>query len=179
MGRFCYDFLMKILMTLILVGVVGLISLVVASYFSPQVFLKTTYTLVKREFPSLPEFSNQSLHRLSVDERADYVLVDVRTPQEQAVSMLPGAIDQADFERDMPAYHDKKVIVYCTIGYRSGYYTQELLQQGLDAYNLSEGILGWANVDGLLLDPQGRKTSQVHVYSRPWNWALKNHVAVF
>ena len=70
-----------------MVGVAGLISLVVTCYFSPQIFLKTTCTLVKQEFPGLPKFSNQSLHCLSVDERADYVLADVRTPQEKKVSM--------------------------------------------------------------------------------------------
>ena len=36
-------------------------------------------------------------------ERAHVVLVDVRSPGEQAVSMLPGAVTRAEFERQYVA----------------------------------------------------------------------------
>jgi rhodanese-related sulfurtransferase len=179
MQRICYDRLMRTLKIFLGVCLLGLASFVVACYVSPQVFLKTTYAFVKSEFPDLPEFSNRSLYELTHDKRADYIVVDVRTPQERNVSIIAGAIDNAYFERNLASYQNKKIIVYCTIGYRSGYYASELRQKGFDAYNLSEGILGWTHVDGLLVDPQGQATSQVHVYSRPWNLALKNHIAVF
>ena len=86
---------------------------------------------------------------MSAEERMGYV----RTLQEQVVSMLPGTIDQTKCERNRPDYSSKKIIVHCTVGYRSVFYAQELRQQRLDAYNLSEGILGWAYVGGLLFDP--------------------------
>jgi len=158
---------------------VSLLSFVVACYISPQIALKSAYSLVKLEFPGLPEFSNQSLQALSREEKRDYVLVDVRTPEERNVSIIAGAIDHEYFERNMASYQNKKIIVYCTIGYRSGFYAAELRQKGLDAYNLSEGILGWTHVDGLLINPQGQATGEVHVYSRPWDLAVKNAVAVF
>ena len=104
---------------------------------------------------------------------------DVRTPQERNVSTISGAIDNEYFEHNSVSYLSKKIIVYCTIGYRSGNYAAELRQKGFDAYNPSEGIIGWAHVDGLLIDPQGLATLQVHVFSRPWNFALKHHIAVF
>lgn len=119
------------------------------------------------------------MHELTHDERADYIVVDVRTPQERNVSTIAGAIDNEYFEHNSASYLNKKIIVYCTMGYRSGYYAAELRQKGIDAYNLSEGILGWAQIDGLLVGPQGQVTSQVHVFSRPWNFALKHHIAVF
>ena len=174
-----FDMYMGIFKVVLGIGMLGLVSFIVACYVSPQFFLKTSYALVKYEFPGLPEFSSRSLSKLSDDEKADYIVVDVRTPQERGVSVIAGAIDNEYFERNLLSYQDKKIIVYCTIGYRSGYYTQELRQKGFDAYNLSEGILGWAYVDGMLVDPQGQVTSQVHVYSRPWNLALKHHIAVF
>ncbi len=170
---------MSLVKTFLGICLLGLVSFVMACYVSPQFFLKTTYAFVKSEFPGLPEFSNQSLRELKHDERIDYVLVDVRTPQERSVSIIAGAVDEAHFEHNLAAYQNKKIIVYCTIGYRSGYYALDLRQKGLDAYNLSEGILGWTQVDGLLVDSQGQATSQVHVYSRPWNLALKQHIAVF
>ena len=158
---------------------VSLVSFVVACYISPQISLKSAYSLVKLEFPDLPELSNQSLQTLSREEKRDYVLVDVRTPEERNVSIIAGAIDHEYFERNMASYQNKKIVVYCTIGYRSGFYAAELRQKGLDAYNLSEGILGWTHVDGLLINPQGQATGEVHVYSRPWDLAVKNAVAVF
>lgn len=158
---------------------ISLLSLVVACYVSPQVSLKAAYSLVKLEFPDLPEFSNQSLKALSRDEREDYVVVDVRAPEERSVSIIAGAIDNEYFERNITSYENKKIIVYCTIGYRSGFYAETLRQKDLDAYNLSEGILGWTHVNGLLVNSQGRMTDEVHVYSRPWNLAVKNAIAVF
>lgn len=158
---------------------VSLLSFVVACYVSPQIALKSAYSLVKLEFPDLPEFSNQSLQALSREEKKGYVLVDVRTPEERDVSIIAGAIDNEYFEHNKAFYQNKKIIVYCTIGYRSGFYAAELRQEGLDAYNLSEGILGWTHVNGLLVNPQGQATDEVHVYSRPWDLAVKNAVAVF
>lgn len=173
---------MKMMVIIKVIGgifLVSLLSFVVACYVSPQVSLKSAYLLVKLEFPGLPEFSNQSLQTLSRDERRDYVVVDVRTPEERDISIIAGAIDHEYFERNMASYQNKKIIVYCTIGYRSGFYAETLRQKGLDAYNLSEGILGWTHVGGLLVNSRGRTTDKVHVYSRPWDLAVKNAVAVF
>ena len=170
---------MRILKIFLGIGLLSLAGFIVACYVSPQFFLKTTYAFVKTEFPDLPELSSRSLQELIHDARADYIVVDVRTPQERNVSTIAGAIDNEYFERNAVSYLNKKIIVYCTIGYRSGYYADELRQKGFDAYNLSEGILGWTHIDGLLVDPQGVAASKVHVFSRPWNFALKNHIAVF
>ncbi len=168
--------LMKVLSGIFLVSV---LSFIVAGYNSPQIVLKSAYSLVKLEFPDLPEFSNQLLQALSHEEKMSYVLVDVRTPEERNVSIISGAIDDEYFERNMASYQNKKIIVYCTIGYRSGFYAAALRQKGYDVYNLSGGILGWTHVDGVLVSSQGQITNEVHVYSRPWNLAVKNAVAVF
>lgn len=168
---------MKVFTGIFLVSILGF---VVACYVTPQLSLKSSYALVKLEFPDLPEFSNQSLQALSRDEREDYVVVDVRTLEERNVSVIAGAIDNEYFEHNIASYQNKKVIVYCTIGYRSGFYAESLRQKGFDAYNLSEGILGWTHVNGLLINSQGQITDKVHVYSRPWSLAVKKSgVAVF
>lgn len=54
------------------------------------------------------------------------VLVDVRAPAETAVSMIPGAVTKAAFEQAAAHYAHHTVVAYCTIGYRSGKYCQEL-----------------------------------------------------
>ena len=167
---------MKVFVGMFLISLLGFL---VVCYVSPQVSLKSAYSLVKLEFPDLPEFSNQSLKVLSSEEREDYIVVDVRTAEERNVSIIAGAIDNEYFERNITSYENKKIIVYCTIGYRSGFYAETLRQKGLDAYNLSEGILGWTHVNGLLINSRGQTTDEVHVYSRPWDLAVKNAVAVF
>ncbi|PTN12325.1 rhodanese-related sulfurtransferase [Nitrosomonas aestuarii] len=157
----------------------GFISFAAACYISPKIFVETAYALVKLEFDDLPEISSQSLYALSSDEDSDHIIVDVRTLEERQVSIIPGAIDETHFERNLSGYQNKKIIVYCTIGYRSGYYTQSLRQKGLDAYNLSAGILGWTHINGRLFNSQGKATKRVHIYSRPWDLALKNYIAVY
>lgn len=171
---------MKLLKTFFGVSLVGLVCVVIAGYVSPRFFVKAAYAFVKYEFTSLPDIPSQALLNLSRDQRGDYIVVDVRSPVEREVSIIEGSIDQAHLERNMDAYQKKKVIVYCTIGYRSGFYAKALRQQGLDAYNLREGILGWVQAGGLLVNTDGQVTPKVHVYSPPWDFGVKkDHIAVY
>jgi len=83
--------------------------------------------------------------RLIKDKSAQ--LVDVRTPEEFAMSKLPGAINiplqdidrvgQSMLNKDMP------VIVFCRSGQRSHMAMQILLSQGFgDVYNLGS-FMAW------------------------------------
>jgi len=173
---------MRILKTFSVFSLFAIGSLLVILYLSPKLFMKTAYALVKLELGDLPEISSSAL--LASIEKSDhiapeFIVVDVRTPEERLVSIIPGAVDPEFFERHQADYQNKKIIVYCTIGYRSGFYTLELLEKGLDAYNLSEGIQGWTYAEGPLLDSHGHSTKKVHVYSRPWDLAIKNYIAVY
>ena len=176
----CYDHCMRTIKALPGISLLGLIGFAMVCVISPKIFTKAAYALVKLEFDDIPEFSSTSLHQLSQDNNdSEYTIVDVRTPEERSISMIAGAIDQESFERNRSDYLNQKIIVYCTIGYRSGFYTRSLRQSGFEAYNLSEGILGWTHIHGRLLNPKGQTTKQVHVYSRPWNLGVNNHIAVF
>jgi rhodanese-related sulfurtransferase len=97
---------------------------------------------------------------------ADLVVVDVREPQEQDVSMIPGAISASDFEANLGEYRGKTVVAYCTVGHRSGLFAQELMRSGWPSvYNLAGAILSWTHAGGDLEDAQG-PTKRVHVYAR-------------
>lgn len=173
-------YLLKSFAGISLLAVLGFVAL---CYFSPKFFIKTAYTLVKLELSDIPEISGTALSRMidpvTPAAAKNFILVDVRTPQERHVSVIPGAVDIDSFERHFADYQHKKIIVYCTIGYRSGFYTRTLRKKGLDAYNLSKGILGWTHDDGRLLDLHGQPTRRVHVYNRPWHLAVKDHIAVY
>ncbi len=114
----------------------------------------------------------------------DLILIDVRQPREQEVSMLPHALTTAEFagkfRHGIPK--EKRLVVYCTIGYRSGKYALELARQNIPARNLEGGVLGWTFVGGkfLVKDAKGdwSETNRVHVYAPEWNIVHPDYVAV-
>lgn len=124
--------------------------------------IEKLYAKSKQSFPEVPDVSANELLRQC--EEADVVLVDVRTPEEQAVSMIKGAIRAVDFERHPEQYRDKTVACYCTIGHRSGLYTQRLVEQGFTAVNLRGAILAWTHAGGELESSEG-DTRKVNVFS--------------
>ena len=78
------------------------------------------------------------------------VVVDVRTEAERAVSVIKGAVTKEQYEADVNGeYVGKKIVAYCTIGYRSGKYVEKLIKdKGVDAYNLRGSILAWTHAGG-------------------------------
>jgi rhodanese-related sulfurtransferase len=134
------------------------------------------YEKYKRSFPDVPDVSVEEL--IAMRRKKDVVLVDGREKKEQEVSMLPGAITSREFEGSIEKYRDKTVVVYCTIGSRSGHYARGLIEKGLIAYNLRGSILAWIHA-GQKLVSEGKETRRVHVYGRRWNLAPKGYEAVW
>jgi rhodanese-related sulfurtransferase len=91
--------------------------------------------------------------------------VDVRSEEEIAVSMLPGAITRREYERNPKAYEDARIVPYCTVGARSGKYTRELRARGITAVNYRGSILDWVEHGEPLVTPDGEPTKRVHTYS--------------
>lgn len=130
------------------------------------------------EFPEVPEITaKETLDRLEAGERL--VLVDVRTPNEQKVSMIPSAITVEQYESD-PSHAERNVpvVCYCTIGGRSGRYTRELCSRGVNALNMPGAILAWSHAGGEFEGPDGR-TRRVHVYNRRFNLLADGYEAVY
>lgn len=125
------------------------------------------YKKYKLAFPGVPDLSAAEL--VEKQKKGKVVLVDNRDPGEQTISIIPGAITDKEFVRDLESYKDKTVVVYCTIGSRSGHYTKKLRKQGIDAYNLKGGVLAWAHAGGAFVDSEGKPTKQVHVYGEKWS----------
>ncbi|MEQ8514993.1 MAG: rhodanese-like domain-containing protein [Chromatocurvus sp.] len=94
------------------------------------------------------------------------VLVDVRSPGEIAVSMIPGAISRSEFEASRDQYRGTEVITYCTVGARSADYAEKLLDDGFQARNYAGSILDWVGAGLSLVTPDGEPTRRVHVYSK-------------
>lgn len=126
------------------------------------------YAEYRRSFPEVSEVSSAQALRLM--EEGHTVFVDVREPEEQRVSMLPGAITHEAFLENPSAYADYHVIGYCTISYRSGKLAQRLKKIGIHMVNLRGGILAWLHAGGKVYK-EDRPVKKVHVYGKKWDLA--------
>ncbi len=135
--------------------------------------VESMYAGYRESFAEVPSVGPGELAALQATARV--VLVDVRTPAEQAVSRLPGALTAAEFEERRAELAGAVVVTYCTIGYRSGLYAQQLRAAGWDARNLAGSLLAWTHAGGELVDAQGRPTRRLHVYGERWDLAASGY----
>ena len=70
-----------------------------------------------------------------------YVLVDMRDAATAAYGKIPRALAMPEDASALP--RDRQVILYCAHGQFSLDKAEELRQQGVNAYSLEEGYLGW------------------------------------
>lgn len=126
------------------------------------------YSDYKKSFPNVPDLTAEDVMQLL--DREKILFVDVRKPEEQAVSMLPGAIAHEEFIKNPKDYADYLIIGYCTISYRSGMLAEKLQKKGIRMVNLKGGILAWLHTGGNVYK-DGRPVTRVHVYGKKWNLA--------
>lgn len=119
-----------------------------------------------------PSITTEQLQAIIADHnsRDDFLIVDVRDKVETDVSLIPGAITKTEFENQIDVYRGKSIIAYCTVGYRSGIYAKQLIDNGWAAKNYTGSILDWCSHQLPVVTPQGNRTDQVHTYSS--NYAL-------
>ena len=135
------------------------------------------YNGYKKQFPDVRDISAQEVRILAAERKA--VLIDIREPREQQISMLPGAITETEFMNDPAKYKDAVKIAYCTISYRSGKFAQQLQKKGIPVYNLRGGILAWVHEGGKVYDQNGKVTHRIHVYGRKWDLGPRGYQAVW
>ena len=99
--------------------------------------------------------SNGSYTQISMDEAiammeesADYILLDVRTPEEFEELRIPGAINvpnEAIGDQDIPQLPDKDqlILVYCRSGNRSKQASEKLANIGYSNVYEFGGIIDW------------------------------------
>lgn len=139
--------------------------------------IESLYQGYRDAFPNVNEVTPQGL--LDFQQTEPTVLVDVRTPAEQTVSMLPGAITKEAFEAARNLYRNQTIITYCTIGARSGEYAETLRKEGIEVFNLKGSLLAWTHADLPLVDPEGHETKRVHTYGRKWDLVRQGYEAVY
>ncbi len=90
----------------------------------------------------------ESKNAITLINNDAYYFLDVRTTEEHRIKSIPDTdcipvqeIEQRIVELDK--YQNKKIIVYCRSGNRSGTATKILNENGFNAYNMIGGMNEW------------------------------------
>lgn len=137
-----------------------------------------SYSLLLKTLLShtVQEISAEELHQL----KDSVILIDAREPAEYKVSHIKDAIavgyDNADTTLLDQLPKDKKIVVYCSVGYRSEKIAERLQSKGFkDVSNLYGGIFEWKNVGYEVVNDSG-KTENVHAFNKKWGiWLNKGN----
>lgn len=133
--------------------------------------------MIASQFPDVPTITTDSLSERLADATAQRVLLlDTRSPEEYAVSHLPGARRIAPDATSFPALdtvaQDTPIIVYCSVGYRSARIASRLQSQGFsNVANLEGSIFRWAN-EGRTVVRDDSTVHAVHPYDATWGRLL-------
>lgn len=131
--------------------------------------IEAMYETYRDDFPTVDSISPADADRLR--QLGQALMVDVRDPVEQSVSIIPGAMTEEVYRINPEAHPAPIVVAYCTIGARSGAFARELQAQGKRVFNLRGGLLAWTHAGLPLVDANGQGTPQLHVYGPKWNLA--------
>lgn len=112
------------------------------------------------------------------------VFLDARKKSEFKVSHIKNArwIGYDDFnkKRMKGIPKNKKIIVYCSVGYRSEKITKKLNRMGYkNVSNLYGGIFEWVNQGNPVYNNSGKPTKKVHTYNKRWSKWLKKGIKVY
>jgi rhodanese-related sulfurtransferase len=125
---------------------------------------------------SVPEVSVTELK-----ETKNIVFFDAREKDEYQVSHISNAkyVGYNDFDlKKLDQYgKNEKIIVYCSVGYRSEKIAEKLINAGFsDVSNLYGGIFEWVNEGRPIVDNANQSTENIHPYSKTWGiWLTKGN----
>eukprot|EP01129_Flabellula_baltica_P016276 TRINITY_DN8595_c0_g1_i1.p1 TRINITY_DN8595_c0_g1~~TRINITY_DN8595_c0_g1_i1.p1 ORF type:complete len:182 (-),score=25.81 TRINITY_DN8595_c0_g1_i1:3-491(-) len=106
------------------------------------------------------------------------LIIDVREDKEQLISVIEHSrahispaqdLSQVEDLEDFIGREDRKVVVYCTGGYRSGKAIEMYEGEKENVYNLEGGIISWVNSGGqVVVKGTFDRVDSVHGYSPMW-----------
>ncbi len=120
----------------------------------------------------------------SVLAKNNVLVLDAREKEEFEISHIKNAInigyDNFDLEKvSKKLDKTKPIIIYCSVGYRSGQLAEKLIEKGFKVKNLYGGIFEWKNQGNDVFDKSSNKTQRVHTYNKKWSKWLKLGEAVY
>ncbi len=109
----------------------------------------------------------------------DYIILDARSAEEYRVSKIKNALrvgyDDFSMDKINQLNKDHKILVYCSVGYRSEKVAKKLINEGYkDVFNLYGGLFEWVNQQKEVVDKDNQPTKKIHAFSRNWGiWLNK------
>ncbi len=158
---------------LIILGIIG--TLCIMPLFCQPIKNKAYELMLMRLVP-------KDAPTITVEELAQkdgrVILLDAREKKEYDISHLKGArwvgYDDFDLSRVKDLDREAEIVVYCSVGYRSGMVAGKLQEAGFrHVENLFGGIFEWKN-RGYPVYHDGKESDSVHAYNRKWGiWLQK------
>ncbi len=104
------------------------------------------------------------------------LLLDVRAPEEFAVSQIRGAVRAETIEEALAVLEgvpsDRRIVAYCSIGYRSAEMVEQLNERGFEnAVNLEGSIFEWGNA-GHPVHRGDAAVELIHPFDATWGLLL-------
>lgn len=136
----------------------------------------TLKTLLSHSVPEVTVPQVKAMH--------DLLLLDAREWSEYQVSHLKNAkfvgFDHFEIDKLKSLNKSQKIVVYCSVGYRSEKIADKLKQAGYtNVSNLYGGIFEWVNQGNPVVDEKGIVTDHVHAYNKTWGVWLNKGVKVY
>jgi len=106
-------------------------------------------------------------------DKDQFVFIDTREKDEFQTSHIQDALwlgyDQPQWQNIKHVSKNQKIVVYCSIGYRSEKMGEKLKKMGyVNVYNLYGSIFEWTNRNYPVFS-EGKKTNYIHTYNKSWS----------
>ena len=117
---------------------------------------------------------------VDISNTPEVLFLDAREQKEYDTSYIENAVwigyNDFDIKRVGAISKDTKIVVYCSVGYRSEKITKKLSKAGYtDVSNLYGGIFEWVNQGNKVYGTAG-ETDNVHTFNKKWSkWLTKGN----
>ncbi|MEM9822580.1 MAG: rhodanese-like domain-containing protein [Bacteroidota bacterium] len=155
--------------------------LFVLSFSCAQIPADRPHTLDTKLDARLSRIISYTVPLIGVEElksiRSEVRLFDAREQEEYEVSHIEGAqylgYDDFDPGRLEGVKKEDKIVLYCSIGYRSEKIGERLREMGYtNVYNLYGSIFDWVSRGHPVVTSDGEVTRKVHTYDYLWSRLL-------
>ena len=113
----------------------------------------------------------------------DIIFLDAREKREFDVSHIKNArwvgFNSFNIKRVDTIPYNKKIVVYCSVGYRSEKIVKKLIDLGYkNVSNLYGGIFEWVNQNHKVFNHKG-VTKQIHAFNKVWAQWLDRGIKIY
>lgn len=147
---------------------------------NPEGFDKMAKNMAGKKVPTITKTELEK----KLSSKTDVIFLDSREQVEYQTSHMPNAIwvgyDNVNWTKIDKLDKSTPIVVYCSVGYRSGKLTEQLSKKGFtNVKNLYGGLFNWANNGGTLQNDMKQSTTIIHGYNKNWSkWLNPERVTI-